>query len=75
MQDTNGYKLQMFCAEFIPNLLIYAVMAILALLSKIPFVGILFAVITVIVQLVYTLLHRCSSVLYTQVSMNMQRLR
>ena len=55
MQDTNGYKLQMFCAEFIPNLLIYAVMAILALLSKIPFVGILFAVITVIVQLVYTL--------------------
>ena len=50
MQDTNGYKLQMFCAEFIPNLLIYAVMAILALLSKIPFVGILFAVITVIVQ-------------------------
>ncbi len=28
MQDTNGYKLQMFCAEFIPNLLIYAVMAI-----------------------------------------------
>ena len=46
MQDTNGYKLQMFCAEF---------MAILALLSKIPFVGILFAVITVIVQLVYTL--------------------
>ena len=30
-------------------------MAILALLSKIPFVGILFAVITVIVQLVYTL--------------------
>ena len=33
MQDTNGYKLQMFCAEFIPNLLIYAVMAILALLS------------------------------------------
>ena len=75
MQDTNGYKLQMFCAEFIPNLLIYAVMAILALLSKIPFVGILFAVITVIVRLVYTLLHRCSSVLYTQVSMNMQRLR
>lgn len=39
--------------KFIPNLLIYAVVTILALLSKIPFVGILFAVITVIVQLVY----------------------
>lgn len=55
MQDTKGYKFQMFCAEFLPNLAIWIVITILSFLSQIEYIGILFAIITVIAQLVYTL--------------------
>lgn len=56
MQDTKGYKLNMFAALLLPNVAFGVISFILGLLALIPFVGILFAVINFIVSIVYGLL-------------------
>lgn len=56
MQDTKGYKLQLFGAMIIPAVAYWIVDGVLSLLALIPFVGVLFGVIASIVSLVYSLL-------------------
>ena len=55
MQDTQGYKLNMFAAVILPTVAFFVVSLVLSLLGLIPFVGILFRVISVLVSLVYGL--------------------
>lgn len=55
MNMTKGYKGQMFLALILPSIIFVVVYAILALLSNIPFIGLLFAFINFIVYMVYAL--------------------
>lgn len=55
MQDTKGYKLNMFVAVVLPSVAFIVVSAILGLLALIPFVGVIFTVISVLLSLVYSL--------------------
>lgn len=55
MKTTNGYKVKMFCALLLPQLVISAGMLLLSVLSQIPIVGILFSLILAIVVVVYLL--------------------
>ncbi len=55
MQDTQGYKLNMFVAVILPTVAFFVVSLVLSLLGLIPFVGVLFRVINVLVSLVYGL--------------------
>lgn len=55
MIDTKGYKLSMFGALILPVAAFYIVFIILGLLSLIPFVGAVFAVISIIFSIVYSL--------------------
>lgn len=55
MQDTKGYKLQMFIALAIPVAAFWVVSLILSLLSLIPYIGLLFAFISSVVSFAYGL--------------------
>lgn len=55
MQLTKGYKLQIFLATLVPQLAIFVGMFILALLSAVPIVGVLFSLVLAVVTLVYLL--------------------
>lgn len=56
MQDTKGYKWKMFLATMLPVIGYAALTFILGLLARIPFVGILFGLVSFIVSLVFGLL-------------------
>ena len=55
MQDTNGYKLQMFIASIIPAAIYFVVSLVLSLLGLIPFVGVFFKVVSSIISIAYSL--------------------
>lgn len=55
MSMTKGYKGQMFIAIILPSIIYAAAVLLLSLLAKIPFVGIVFTIISFIVSLVYSL--------------------
>lgn len=55
MEKTNGYKANMFLAVIVPAFAFAVVLGILGLLAKIPFVGILFTAVYLIVSLIYGL--------------------
>lgn len=55
MQDTKGYKLNMFAALIIPPIAFAVLSLILSLLALIPFVGVVFYVINALVSLIYGL--------------------
>lgn len=55
MQDTKGHKAQIFAAVILPSLAFIILSTILTVLSFIPFAGILFAVINILVSLIYGL--------------------
>lgn len=55
IEDTNGYKGNMFLAIFLPAIAFAVVSGILSALGLIPYVGILFTVINVLVTLVWYL--------------------
>lgn len=55
MERTNGYKANMFLAIIVPSVVFVVVIMILNTLAMIPFVGILFAAVSLIVSLVYGL--------------------
>lgn len=55
MRDTKGYKLNIFAAVILPSVAFIVVSAILGLLALIPFVGVIFTVISVLLSLVYSL--------------------
>ncbi|MGN0107524.1 MAG: zinc-ribbon domain-containing protein [Hominilimicola sp.] len=55
MQDTKGYKLNMFAAIILPTVAFLVVSIILGLLALIPYVGVIFSVINFLVSLVYGL--------------------
>lgn len=56
MKDTKGLKLQMFGAIILPNIAFAVVIGILSLLAMIPFVGVIFSVISTLVYIAYSLL-------------------
>lgn len=55
MERTNGYKANMFLAIIVPSIVFVVAVLILNALALIPYVGILFAAISLIVSLVYGL--------------------
>lgn len=55
IKSTNGYKVKMFCALFLPQLIISIGMLLLSVLSQIPIIGILFSLALAIVVIVYAL--------------------
>ena len=55
MQDTNGYKLQMFIASIIPAAIYFVVSLVLSLFGLIPFVGVFFRVVSSIISIAYSL--------------------
>ena len=55
MQDTQGYKLNMFVAVILPTVAFFVVTLVLSLLGLIPFVGVLFRIINFLVSLAYGL--------------------
>jgi hypothetical protein len=55
MQDTKGCKASMFAALIIPPVAFFIVSAILSLFSLIPYIGVLFRVINVIISIAYSL--------------------
>lgn len=54
-QDTMGHKGKIFAAIYVPAIAFVLLSVVLALLALIPFVGILFAIISFIVSLIYSL--------------------
>ena len=56
-QMTKGYKGKMFLADILVPIAIFVVMLILSLLSKIPYVGVLFGIIAVIVYIFVILVY------------------
>ncbi len=54
MIDTKGYKLNMFCASIIIPAAYMVISFILALLALIPFAGVIFTVISVILSIAYS---------------------
>ena len=55
-ERTKGYKLQMWLADFVFAIVTFVVMLILGLLSIIPYIGVLFALVAVVTSLVTTAL-------------------
>lgn len=55
MKDTKGYKTKMFLAIILPCIIFVVAIALLGLLSRIPFVGLIFAFISFIVSIVFSL--------------------
>lgn len=55
MQNTKGYKLNMFVAIVLPVVAFVVLSAIFSLLALIPYVGIVFAIISTLISLVYGL--------------------
>lgn len=51
MQITNGYKGKMFGADVLAYALVFAAYLVLSLLSMIPYIGVLFAIITFVLSL------------------------
>ena len=52
-QKTKGYKLQMWLADFLHAIIFIGIAIILGLLSIIPFIGILFAIVLILFYLAY----------------------
>ena len=53
---TKGYKLQMFLADFVYAAIYFVVILVLGLLAKIPVIGVLFSLVTVLLNIAYVAL-------------------